>query len=150
MYRKIAAALAVLCTAAALALAAPGTASAAQTGSQTITVQSTSWSSLYVQFACGASYNVPVGQTWGEGYANPTGCTGSGDEPAYVYVGAGWCVTRWVIQDGFRHGNVYYEGGGTGGWMRAWDISRSGSYEEHVESWYGSWCPTTGAAYQTD
>lgn len=134
----------------ALGLATP--ASAAQQGLQRIHVESDSWSGVYTRFACGNSYTVPVGATWGEGQAYPQcGSVGSASEPHSAYVGPGWCVTLWRTGDNGRDIGYrwYLEGGGSGGWFQLWDDNfdelTPNGYTEHVESWYGSWCPTYGS-----
>lgn len=148
MYRRIIALLLGLAAAAAVALIGPaGEAQAAQTGLQRVTVQSDSWSGAYIKFACGNSYTVPVGATWGEGQANPKcGSYTYQAEPSHVYVGPGWCVTRWLNASGQRE---YFAGGGSGGWFQLWTGNQPADYVNHLQTWYGSWCPTSGGAYRS-
>lgn len=121
-------------------------AQAAQSGLQSTCTQADSWSSTYVQFN-GGSASVPVGQCWGEGRADPKfGTTTTAAEPANVYVGPGWCVTRWINASSSRE---YFAGGGGGGWFQLWSSRQSGDYTNHLQAWYGSWCPTSGGSYRS-
>lgn len=145
-YRKIVVLGAVL-VAFMLSLLNPSGAQAVQPGSQAVHVTSASWSPAYVSFACGYGYNVPVGGLYGENMPNPNcGGTGASSEPSHVWVGPGWCVTRWIGTSGARE---YFAGGGSGGWHQLWSANQTSSYTNHIETWYGSWCPTSGATYET-
>lgn len=135
--------------AAAVAMTMATPANAAQNGLQQIHIEADSWSSVYTNFACGLSYNVPAGATWGEGQANPRcGSYTYQAEPNTIYVGPGWCVTFWYNDAspdaGYRP--TYVMGAGTGTWFRVWIPGYSSSITYHAESWYGSWCPTSGGA----
>lgn len=136
-----------------LALVNPSSASAAQGGLQQINVKTTSWSAVWTDFNCG-QYNVPVGQTWGEGWGNPLcGGVSTGDrEPKLIWIGAGWCVTRNVVyhDSGQVTADGYAWGGGSGAWAQIWSsvaqVNSPGGYTSSVASWYGGWCPTSGAS----
>lgn len=141
-YRKIVVLAGVL-LAVVLGLLNPTGAQAVQPGSQAVHVTSASWSGAYVSFACGLATTVPVGGLYGENMPSPN-CNGTGasSEPHSVYVGPGWCVTRWIGTSGARE---YFTGGGSGGWHQLWSNKQTSSYTNHIETWYGSWCPTSGS-----
>lgn len=146
MKRIIVSALVMLSLCLGVALATP--AAAAQTGTQTVHVESDSWSGINVGFACGYSYAVPIGATWGELQSNPKCGKYTYDaEPSSVYVGPGWCVTRWVANaSGWTYPSQVLAGGSTGFRFKLWWSAQDQGYTNHIESWYGGDCPSGGNA----
>lgn len=127
-------------------------AQAAQNGQQTVQVTSASWSAVSVLFACGNSFVVPVGAVWGENYPMPRcGNYVYEAEPHSVWVGPGWCVSRWITDTtGYAYGKQVLSGGGAGKMWRIWwqGVGSQDDYRNHIESWYGGDCPTRGAGIQ--
>lgn len=144
MYRRVASVLLALGIALGLALVTPPSAQAAQNGFQTVRVTPASWSPIHVSFACGAGYSVPVGALWGEGQANPKcGRYQHEAEPHSVWVGPGWCVSRWINNSTVN--KQVFVGGSNGGWFRIWSTIPAGpNYTNKIESWHGAGCPTSG------
>ena len=149
-YRRILVALSTLATMLGLALINPSSASATQTGLQQVHVTAASWSNIAVNFPnnCG-TYTVPKGQTWGEGVSNPR-CGGiSGNaEPGHVWVGPGWCVSRWLNNTTSQ--KQIFVGGSNGGWFQLWvnqPYYGLTSYTNKIESWHGANCPASGTPH---
>lgn len=135
-----------------LGIALAPAASAAQPGFQTVHITSQSWSPVNVLFACGYSYDVPVGAVWGEGRSYPKcGSYTYQAEPHSVWVGPGWCVSRWITDTtGYNYGKQVLSGGGAGKLWTIWwqGVGSQNDYQNHIESWYGGDCPTRGSGIQ--
>lgn len=152
MRRKITVVLVALAMVVGVVLLGTGTANATQSGLQQVMNTSDSASGFTVRFnAC--DWGVNPGQFAGEGRPIPQCGSKAGDaEPVYVWLGPGWCATRWIYDyygPGQRYPNQNLAAGGSGHWFQLWQswITGGADYTNFVKAWRGGACPTSGGAW---
>lgn len=129
MYRRVRAALLSMLIVLGVLVGTTGT---AQASVGRVWVTCDSWSGIYMH-----------GSAMGYQTIQPCGTVQPGTTSALsIYIGPGWCITYfWDPASGARG---YAGGGSTGGWFSF--TGGSNVRTLWTESWYGSWCPTTGSA----
>jgi hypothetical protein len=100
-----------------------------------------SWSSIWTSATniyTGVTSEFNVAPCWTAGEHGGTNVSWTTSEPTKFWTGAHWCTTWWV-----NSGPKNYAQGGAGGvWTNTYPGNGyTGTWNVHVESWYGSWCP---------
>jgi hypothetical protein len=160
--------LVAIATALLVILGFPGVASATQPGEQEITNDASSASGFLVQYNCDrGGEGLNPGESAGEmGWLVKPYCgnrlSQGQEEPVYVYIGPGWCGSRWVraFDPNTSHWITYNQqllvGGSSGHWFQVWQSWLHDDYNTFVRTFYngtdpitGWGCSHTGPAYTT-